>query len=96
MEEFESLQPLLSSGLHDLTQLWTEIGLEDESRNERKKTVLSQFTNIIDRMLIEEKGLKAKLLDNLETNSIICNKLSKEMGVSFEETDSNLSLLIIQ
>ena len=96
MEEFESLQPLLSSGLHDLTQLWTEIGLEDESRNERKKTVLSQFTNIIDRMLIEEKGLKAKLLDNLETNSIICNKLSKEMGVSFEEPDSNLSLLRLQ
>merc|ERR1719500_1170137 len=47
-------------------------------------------------MLIEEKGLKAKLLDNLETNSIICNKLSKEMGVSFEEPDSNLSLLRLQ
>ena len=40
------------------------------------------FINIIERMLHEEKGYKAKLLDNLETNSIICNKLSKEMGVA--------------
>ena len=96
MEEFESLQSLLRSGLHDLTQLWTEIGVEDESRNDRKKTVLSQFKNIIDRMLHEEKGYKAKLLDNLESNSIICNKLSKEMGVPFEEPDSNLSLLRLQ
>lgn len=44
----------------------------------------------------EEKGYKAKLLDNLETNSIICNKLSKEMGVPSEEPDSNLSLLKLQ
>ena len=96
MEEFESLQALLSSGLHDLTQLWNEIGVEDESRNDRKKTVLAQFKNIIERMLLEEKGYKAKLLDNLETNSNICNKLSKEMGVPFEEPDSNLSLLKLQ
>merc|ERR1719445_19297 len=47
-------------------------------------------------MLKEEKGYKAKLLDNLETNSIICNKLSKEMGVPFVEPDSNLSLLKLQ
>ena len=82
MEEFECLQSLLSSGLRDLTQLWTEIGVEDESRNDRKKTVLAQFKKIIVRMLHEEKGYKAKVLDNLETNSNICNKLGKEMGVA--------------
>jgi len=96
MEEFESLQALLNSGLQDLSLLWTEIGVEDEARNDRKKTVCSQFKHIIDRMLKEENGYKAKLLDNLETNSIICNKLSKEMGVRFEEPDSNLSLLKLQ
>ena len=96
MEEFESLQTLLNHGLHELTVLWTEIGVEDESRNERKKTVYDQFKRIIDLMLKEEKGYKAKLLDNLETNSKICNKLSKEMGVSFEEPDSSQSLLKLQ
>ena len=93
MEEFESLQTLLNHGLHELTVLWTEIGVEDESRNDRKKTVYDQFKRIIDLMLKEEKGYKAKLLDNLETNSKVCNKLSKEMGVSFEEPDSSQSLL---
>ena len=96
MEEFESLQTLLNHGLHELTVLWTEIGVEDESRNDRKKTVYDQFKRIIDLMLKEEKGYKAKLLDNLETNSKVCNKLSKEMGVSFEEPDSSLSLLKLQ
>ena len=64
--------------------MWTEIGVEDESRNDRKKTVFAQFKNIIDQMLKEETGYKAKLLDYLETNSLICNKLSKELGVPFE------------
>ena len=96
MEEFESLQTLLNTGLTELGQLWTEIGVEDEARDDRKKTVFAQFKNIIDRMLKEETGYKAKLLDHLETNSLICNKLSKELGVPFEEPDPNLSLLKLQ
>ena len=96
MEEFESLRTLLNTGLTELGQLWTEIGVEDEARDDRKKTVFAQFKNIIDRMLKEETGYKAKLLDHLETNSLICNKLSKELGVPFEEPDPNLSLLKLQ
>ena len=96
MEEFESLQTLLNHGLHELTVLWTEIGVEDESRNDRKKTVYDQFKRIIDLMLKEEKGYKAELVDNLESNSKICIKLSKEMGVSFEVPDCSLSLLKLQ
>ena len=90
MEEFESLQTLLNTGLTELGQLWTEIGVEDDARDDRK------FKNIIDRMLEEETGHKAKLLDHLETYSLICNKLSKELGVSFEEPDPNMSLLKLQ
>ena len=71
MEGFESLKTLLNTGLQELSRLWTEIGVEDESRNDRKKTVFTQFKNIIDRILREEIGFKAKLIDYLETTIMI-------------------------
>merc|ERR1719154_271198 len=43
---------------------------------------------------MKEERMREVLKLNL--NSIICNKLSKEMGVPFEEPDSNLSLLRLQ
>ena len=44
----------------------------------------------------EIPGLKKKLLDSLEVSMKNCVKLSKEMGVSFEEPDSNLVLIKLE
>jgi len=96
MDDFDSLQSCLNKGLSELSKLWSEIGLDEEKTNERKKTVNFQFQNIMDRMIKEENNFKSRLLDSLESNSRICVRLSKEMGVNFEEPDSNLPLLSLQ
>jgi len=96
MEQFEQLQIVLDEGLQELTTLWRDIGLDQATVQERKKTVLNQFKNITDRMLNEEKSFKTRLLESLEHHSRVCQKLSKEMGVSYDEPDAHLSLLELQ
>ena len=41
-------------------------------------------------------GLKKKLIDSLEASMKSCHKLSKEMGVSFEEPDQSLVLIKLE
>jgi len=76
--------------------LWEEIGLDEATQVERKNTVEEHFKGLLDRMISEEKGLKKKLLDSLEISMKNCVKLSKEMGVSFEEPDSSLVLIKLE
>jgi len=90
------LQVSLDKGLLELTKLWREIGIDNTTANERKKTVNFQFQNILDRMIKEENDWKSRLLDSLASNSKLCVKLSREMGVDYEEPDSNLPLLALQ
>merc|ERR1719270_2164941 len=47
-------------------------------------------------MIEEETNFKGRLLNNLESNSKLCIKLSKEMGVRYDEPDPSLSLLSLQ
>jgi len=54
MEEFDSLQSSLDKGLFELTKLWREIGIDNVTANDRKKTVNFQLKNILDRMIKEE------------------------------------------
>ena len=66
------------------------------TQNERHSTVEEHFKGLLDRMIKEEKGLKKKLLDSLEYNHKLCVKLSKELGVKYEEPDSNSVLLQLE
>ena len=47
-------------------------------------------------MVSEEKILKKKLVDNSEAHLLLCDKLSEEMGVSYQQPDSNLSLMKLE
>lgn len=92
----ENLKELLNSGIEELYSLWEEIGLDEKTQRDRKGTVQEHFKGLLERMINEEKGLKKKLLDSLEVSMKNCVKLSKEMGVSFEEPDSNLVLIKLE
>lgn len=92
----ENLKEVLNSGIEELYSLWEEIGLDEKTQRDRKGTVQEHFKGLLERMINEEKGLKKKLLDSLEISMKNCVKLSKEMGVSFEEPDSNLVLIKLE
>jgi len=92
----ENLSETLNEGLVELQSLWEEIGLDEKTQRDRNETVQSHFRGLLDRMINEEKGLKKKLIDSLEGSMKICHKLSKEMGVSFEEPDESLVLIKLE
>lgn len=90
------MKEALHEGLGELYSLWEEIGLDDKTQKERKVTVQEHFRGLLERMINEEKGLKKKLVDSLEVSMKNCLKLSKEMGVEFEEPDDSLVLIKLE
>jgi len=93
MENFQELLQHQDEGLRELAKLWKEIGFDEENIRLRKHTVLEHFDGILSRMIQEEKNHKAGLLDSLERNTLICEKLKKEMGISVEDFDCDQSLI---
>lgn len=47
-------------------------------------------------MITEEKALKKKLVDNSEVCLRMCDKLSQEMGVSYQQPDSQQALMKLE
>ena len=81
MESFPELYQRQEEGLREIVKLWKEIGFDDVEIRNRKDTVKEHVEDILSRMINEEKNYKAKLLDSLERNTNICEKLRKEMGI---------------
>ena len=51
---------------------------------------------MIVQMVTEEQVLKDKLVDNSETYLLMCDKLSEEMGVGYQQPDSRLTLMKLE
>lgn len=87
---------MLHSGLQELSTIWEEIGFDENALSDRKRTVYKVLSNLIDQMTTEEKGIKKKLVDDAEAHLKLCDKLSKEMAVRYDEPDSGLSLMKLE
>jgi len=76
-----------------LYDLWNSLELNGKTKRERTKNIKEHFEDYLDGMVEEEFELKNQLLDSLETNIKRASKLRKELGVSYEEIDSSLTLM---
>ena len=47
-------------------------------------------------MIKEETGLKKRLVDSMEHSAKQCSKLSKELGIKYDEPDSRLPLIKLE
>ena len=63
---------------------------------DRRRTVHKVLKDLINQMVTEEQVLKKKLVDNSEAHLILCDKLSQEMGVEYQQPDSSLSLMKLE
>ena len=54
------------------------------------------FNILLERMVEEEKGRKKRLVDSLGYSVKQCVKLSRKLGVSYKEPDSNQTLFILE
>ena len=95
MDEARSvtLKLILDTGLKELYGLWEEIGFDTITQRDRNETVESHFKMVLEQMILEENLLKKQLVESLEQSMKECVKLSKELDTSYEDEDSNLSLL---
>ena len=59
---------------------------------DRRRTVHRVFKDLINQMVSEEQVLKKKLVDNSEAHLLLCDKLSQEIGVEYQQPDSLLAV----
>lgn len=67
--------------METLQNIWTEIGLQEDQKEERTKSVLYHLRNLLQEMVKEEEDLKSTLQKNVETCTKEMEELSEELGV---------------
>ena len=73
--------PCIQNAMETLQNIWTEIGLQEEQKEERTKSVLYHLRTLLQEMVNEEEELKCTLQANVETCTKEMEKLSHELGV---------------
>ena len=73
--------PCLQNAMETLQNIWSEIGLQEEQKEERTKSVLYHLRNLLQEMVNEEEELKSTLQANVETCTRELEKLSEELGI---------------
>ena len=91
-----NLRLLLNIRLEELYELWDEIGYSEDVQRDRGQVVEDHFNMLLERMIVEEKGRKKRLVDSLDFSVKQCVKLSRKLGVSYKEPDSNQTLVILE
>ena len=73
--------PCLQNAMETLQNIWSEIGLQEDQKEERTKTVLYHLRNLLQEMVNEEEQLKSTLQANVETCTKELEMLSGELGL---------------
>ena len=79
-----------------MVKLFVFKGLDEAALADRRRTVHKVLKDLIVKMVTEENELKKKLVDNSEAYLLMCDKLSLEMGVGYQQPDSRLTLMKLE
>ena len=77
--------PCLQNAMQTLQNIWSEIGLQEDQREERTRSVLFHLRNLLQEMVSEEEEMKVTLQANVETCTQELEKLSQELGLPVEK-----------
>lgn len=88
--------PCLQDAMQTLQNIWSEIGLEEEQKEERTKSVLFHLRSLLQQMVSEEEELKSTLQANVETCTEELEKLSKELGLPMFKPEKQMSILMLE
>jgi len=92
----DRLQDAIEGRADQLEILWRELGFDEQGWTNRTNTVVKHVTDLLDKMVNEETKAKKNILDMLERHTKQAVKLSKELGVSFDEPDESLVLVKLE
>ncbi len=74
-----------SANLRQLALVWTEIGMSQTQRQERREGLVLHVDNLLEAMSSEELNLKTKLEESLESNKVELFDLCKQLSLKEEE-----------
>ena len=77
--------PCLQNSMQTLQNIWSEIGLQEDQKEERTRSVLFHLRNLLQEMVSEEEQLKTTLQANVETCTQELEKLCQELGLPVEK-----------
>lgn len=79
----ESLLKLMDhESIEEFAMIWDAIGIEDRIRNERREKMVQYHCNLLVEMLEEEKALKKRMEDSIESCSLELNQLETQLQLS--------------
>lgn len=79
--------------LSHLESLWDDLGLTEEQRVDRKSIFYGHIANLLEKILVDERALKARIIKQIEHNTIKILKLCEELVLEPEEAVEGLTLL---
>lgn len=83
-----------SSNLRELALVWTEIGMSQTQRQQRREGLVLHVNNLLQEMSSEELNLKTKLEESLESNSVELFDLCKQLSLKKEEVSRIMCLAV--
>ncbi len=84
-----------SANLKQLSRVWTEIGMNEAQRHERRERIVLHVNDLLEEMSSEELNLKMKLEESFESNKAELQDLCKQLSLKEEDVSINqLSLAI--
>lgn len=92
----EEMVRSLGSALDSLAAIWEEIGILPEQRNTRTEVVMVHMRNLLDKMVKEEEGLRAKLLSNVKKYTSDLQRLTEELKLPTHQPEEGLSILQLE
>ncbi|KAJ7333632.1 hypothetical protein OS493_017175 [Desmophyllum pertusum] len=82
--------------MQTLQNIWSEIGLQEDQKEERTQSVLLHLRNLLKQMVNEEEELKTTLQANVESCSQELEKLCQELGLPMYKPEKPMSILMLE
>lgn len=76
-----------------LENLWDDLGLSEDQRSDRKRIFYGHIENLLEKILVDERALKSRIVNQIQHNTIEIVKLCQELVIEPEDAVDGLTLL---
>ncbi|XP_047133005.1 protein regulator of cytokinesis 1 isoform X1 [Hydra vulgaris] len=93
---FDNMKFSLLESVTNLEDIWESIGISEEQKDNRNKTVLDHLQQLLNEMVAEEEQLKSKMQLKVKEYQEELDQLCKDLAIPPKQIPANLSLLQLE